>query len=174
MLSLMLFLTSNPQRLPPMSENPFFPLPVWWPHERLRLWSPKCPKHSQPDPGNGPPNLLLVLDSARSQVLQWGHSSKSACHPGFNHTLNQSVWWPSMSRDTQALCPGVPSVPEVSPHINLQLVCCTVCLFPATLGSSHLLISSLPGVPILLPSVENLLPSSGHDSQSLLRLSSPN
>lgn len=38
-----------------------------------------------------------------SQVLQWGHSSKLACHPGFNRSLQliwQLFWWLSMSCDT--------------------------------------------------------------------------
>lgn len=38
----------------------------------------------------------------RSQVLQWGHSSKVACHPGVHRTLaQQRFWWPSMSSDTK-------------------------------------------------------------------------
>lgn len=45
-------------------------------------------QHSEPDPGTGPPNCLFVPSSARSQVLQWGHSSKLACHPGIHRTLS--------------------------------------------------------------------------------------
>ncbi|XP_037626231.1 uncharacterized protein LOC119488550 [Sebastes umbrosus] len=48
--------------------------------------------------------LSLIL-SARSQVLQWGHSSKLTCHPGFHRTLSfikRRFWWPSMTRDTRA------------------------------------------------------------------------
>lgn len=44
-------------------------------------------------------------DSERSQVLQWGHASKLACHSGFNCNLpfiNQLLWWPSISQDTGA------------------------------------------------------------------------
>lgn len=43
-------------------------------------------QHIQPDPGNGPQNRLFVPDSVRSQVLQWGHSSKLTCHPVINRT----------------------------------------------------------------------------------------
>lgn len=53
-------------------------------------------QHTQPDPGNGPTNCLFVPDSVRSLVLQWGHSSKLSCHPGFHRTLSfirQRFWW---------------------------------------------------------------------------------
>ncbi|KAK7878028.1 hypothetical protein WMY93_031309 [Mugilogobius chulae] len=62
-------------------------------------------QRSQPDPGNGPPNCLFVPDSVRSKVLQWGHSSKLTCHPGFNRTLSflkQRFWWPTMSQDVRS------------------------------------------------------------------------
>lgn len=39
---------------------------------------------------------MFVPDTTSSQVLQWGHSSKSACHPGFQRTLfliRQRFWW---------------------------------------------------------------------------------
>lgn len=61
-------------------------------------------QRTQPDPGNGPDNCLFVPDSARSQVLQWGHSSKLSCHPGFHRTysfIKQKFWWPSMQQDTR-------------------------------------------------------------------------
>nr|XP_008302615.1 PREDICTED: uncharacterized protein LOC103374318 [Stegastes partitus] len=53
-----------------------------------------------PDPRGGPPDRLFVPPSARSQVLQWGHSSKLTCHPEVNRTLlflRQWFWWPDMS-----------------------------------------------------------------------------
>lgn len=62
-------------------------------------------QETQPDPGNGPSNCLFVPDSARSQVLQWGHSSPLACHPGINRTLSllkRHFWWPTMDADTRA------------------------------------------------------------------------
>ncbi|XP_050924947.1 uncharacterized protein LOC108874699 [Lates calcarifer] len=57
-----------------------------------------------PTPEGGPPNRLFVPEPVRSPVLQWGHSSKVACHPGFHRTLallRQRFWWPSMSADTK-------------------------------------------------------------------------
>ena len=57
-----------------------------------------------PDPGTGPPNRLFVPETVRSEVLQWGHSSRLTCHPGANRTLSflqQMFWWPNMARDTR-------------------------------------------------------------------------
>lgn len=62
-------------------------------------------QQSHPDPGGGPLNRLFVPDTVRSQVLQWGHSSKLTFHPGFHRTLafvRQQFWWPSMPWDTRA------------------------------------------------------------------------
>ncbi len=42
------------------------------------------------DPGNGPPNCLLVPDAANSQILQWGHASA------------RYFWWSTMETDTRA------------------------------------------------------------------------
>ena len=64
-----------------------------------------------PGPGNEPPNCLFVPEDVRSQVLQWGHSSNLACHPGAARTLGlirQRFWWPTLGRDTKefvAACP---------------------------------------------------------------------
>lgn len=58
----------------------------------------------QPDPGTGPPSRLFVPDSTRSPVLQWAHSSKLTCHPGFQRTLQflrRSFWMPGMARDAR-------------------------------------------------------------------------
>ncbi|XP_055015782.1 uncharacterized protein LOC129410863 [Boleophthalmus pectinirostris] len=44
-------------------------------------------QQNQPAPDNCPPNSLFVPESVRAQVLQWGHSSKLTCHPGFHRTL---------------------------------------------------------------------------------------
>ena len=58
----------------------------------------------QPVPHGCPPNRLFVPPSARSPVLQWGHSSRISCHPGFHRTLTlvqQRFWWPSMTADTK-------------------------------------------------------------------------
>lgn len=58
----------------------------------------------QPDPGTGPPNRLFVPDAVRSLVLQWGHVSRHACHPGAARTLSllkRRFWWPTMARDVR-------------------------------------------------------------------------
>ena len=47
---------------------------------------------------------MYVPPPARSPVLQWGHASKVACHPGFHRTLallQQHFWWPTLSSDTR-------------------------------------------------------------------------
>uniref|UniRef100_A0A3P9J974 Gypsy retrotransposon integrase-like protein 1 n=1 Tax=Oryzias latipes TaxID=8090 RepID=A0A3P9J974_ORYLA len=57
-----------------------------------------------PSPPECPTGLLFVPPSARSSVLQWGHNSKVACHPGIHRTLTllkQRFWWPSISADTR-------------------------------------------------------------------------
>lgn len=57
----------------------------------------------EPDPGTGPANRLFVPEAARSQVLQWGHNSRFACHPGISRTLSllrRHFWWPSMGSNT--------------------------------------------------------------------------
>lgn len=59
---------------------------------------------NQPTPDGCPPDRLFVPPSAKSIVLQWGHSSKISCHPGFHRTLallQQRFWWPTMSADTK-------------------------------------------------------------------------
>lgn len=52
-------------------------------------------QQEEPDPGTGPANRLFVPESVRSQVLQWGHASRFACHPGISRTLSllrQHFW----------------------------------------------------------------------------------
>ncbi|XDV17726.1 hypothetical protein PO909_023545 [Leuciscus waleckii] len=49
-----------------------------------------------------PPNRLFVPEELRSEVIQWGHCSNIACHPGINRTrflVKQRFWWPRMARD---------------------------------------------------------------------------
>jgi transposase InsO family protein len=64
-----------------------------------------------PAPSSCPSGRLFVSASLRSQVLQWGHSSRLACHPGVRRNLallRQRFWWPSMQEDTKefvAACP---------------------------------------------------------------------
>ena len=59
---------------------------------------------TQPDPGGGPRNRLFVPTSVRSRVLQWGHSSRFACHPGAVRTvefIRRRFWWPSLEADVR-------------------------------------------------------------------------
>uniref|UniRef100_A0A8C1NZE8 Gypsy retrotransposon integrase-like protein 1 n=1 Tax=Cyprinus carpio TaxID=7962 RepID=A0A8C1NZE8_CYPCA len=53
-------------------------------------------------PARCPPNRLFVPEGLRSDVLQWGHCSSVACHPGVSRTrflVKQRFWWPGMARD---------------------------------------------------------------------------
>ena len=57
-----------------------------------------------PAPSACPVDRLFVSANLRSQVLQWGHSSRLACHPGVRRTLallRQLFWWGSMEEDTK-------------------------------------------------------------------------
>lgn len=59
---------------------------------------------AQPAPSACPDNLLFVPANLRSKVLQWGHSSRLACHPGVIRTLallKQRFWWPTMEKDAR-------------------------------------------------------------------------
>ena len=59
---------------------------------------------TDPDPGGGPQGRLFVPVSVRSQVLQWCHTSRFACHPGSFRTLSlleRHFWWPTMTADTR-------------------------------------------------------------------------
>ncbi len=55
-------------------------------------------------PARCPEGLLFVPESVRTSILQWGHSSGLACHPGVARTLaliKQRFWWPSVARDAR-------------------------------------------------------------------------
>ena len=54
----------------------------------------------QPDPGNGPLNRQFVPNSARSQVLQWIHSSRFANHRTIS-LIKLLFWWTTLERDTK-------------------------------------------------------------------------
>ena len=54
--------------------------------------------------GGAPSGKLYLPKEMRSEVLQWGHASKLACHlrlPRTLHLLCQRFRWPSMVRDTR-------------------------------------------------------------------------
>lgn len=62
-------------------------------------------------PEGGPADRLFVPRTVRSQVLQWGHSSKLTCHPGARRTalfIRQRFWWPGLDRDTRAFVAACP------------------------------------------------------------------
>ncbi len=54
-----------------------------------------------PPPGC-PTGRLFVPEGLRSNVIQWGHCSNVACHPGIGRTIflvKQRFWWRAMARD---------------------------------------------------------------------------
>ncbi len=62
-------------------------------------------------PAGCPESLLFVPESVRTSVLQWGHSSSLACHPGATRThrlIKQQFWWPSMVRDARRFVSACP------------------------------------------------------------------
>ena len=66
----------------------------------------------EPDPGGGPANRLFVPTTVRSQVLQWGHSSRLTCHPGVTLTLDflqRRFWWPSLKEETRSFVAACPT-----------------------------------------------------------------
>uniref|UniRef100_A0A8C6SY85 Gypsy retrotransposon integrase-like protein 1 n=1 Tax=Neogobius melanostomus TaxID=47308 RepID=A0A8C6SY85_9GOBI len=61
-------------------------------------------QRTEPDPGNGPPDRLFVPKSVRSQVIEWGHTSRFSCHPGIGRTislLRRHFWWPTLEKDVR-------------------------------------------------------------------------
>ncbi|KAL2080706.1 hypothetical protein ACEWY4_024499 [Coilia grayii] len=58
-----------------------------------------------------PVSCLFVPVSARSQVLQWGHSSRLSCHPGTRRTasfIRRRFWWPSLGKDVHKFVSSCP------------------------------------------------------------------
>ncbi|TWW61053.1 hypothetical protein D4764_05G0011430 [Takifugu flavidus] len=61
-------------------------------------------QRDEPDPGNGPQDRMFVPSSVRPQVLEWGHSSCFACHPGVRRTVEfvqRRFWWPNLQEDVR-------------------------------------------------------------------------
>ncbi len=105
-------------------------------------------------PARCPPNRLFVPEGLQSSVIQWGHCSNVACHPGVSRTkflVKQRFWWPLMARD-----------------VHDFVLACSVC---ATSKSSNrppdgllqpLPVPSRPWSHITLDFVTALPPSQGH------------
>ncbi|TKS65860.1 Retrovirus-related Pol polyprotein [Collichthys lucidus] len=67
---------------------------------------------TQPGPCTCPPDSLFVPETLRSQVIQWGHDSRLACHPGVTrtiHLISQRFWWPSLRRDVYDFVKACPT-----------------------------------------------------------------
>ncbi|KAI2644670.1 Transposon Tf2-6 polyprotein [Labeo rohita] len=71
----------------------------WGLEERVRQ------SHSQnPPPPDTPTGRLFVPDTLRQEVLQWGHDSTLAGHPGVQRTITfiaRAFWWRTLRRDVQ-------------------------------------------------------------------------
>ena len=68
-------------------------------------------QRDEPYPGGGTPDRMFVPQSARSQVLQWAHSTPLTCHPGIRCTLvflRHQFWWETMDRDTREFVSACP------------------------------------------------------------------
>ncbi|KAI2661152.1 Transposon Tf2-6 polyprotein [Labeo rohita] len=55
-------------------------------------------------PDGCPAGRLFVPEALRPEVLQWGHESRVACHPGVRRSLaaiRQRFWWPSIGQDVR-------------------------------------------------------------------------
>lgn len=66
---------------------------------------------NQPGPSTCPAGRLFVPENLRSQVIQWGHDSRLACHPGSTRTYNllaQRFWWPSLRKDVREFVQACP------------------------------------------------------------------
>ncbi|KAG1968655.1 retrotransposable element [Pimephales promelas] len=105
-------------------------------------------------PTRCPPNRLFVPESLRSSVIQWGHCSNVACHPGVNRTMflvKQRFWWPLMARDVRSF-----------------VLACSVCATGKTSNRppdgllQPLPVPSRPWSHIALDFITALPPSQGH------------
>lgn len=73
-------------------------------HRRDTVCFILMPHCTQPPPSDCPPSRMFVPDTTRSQVLQWGHSSKLACQLSFLGTLSlirQRFCCPTFYADTK-------------------------------------------------------------------------
>ena len=81
------------------------PILIWTDHKNLtyiRDAKRLGPRQARSD--RRPRNCLFVPTAVRSKVLQWGHASQLACHPGATHTadfIRRHFWWPTLEADMQ-------------------------------------------------------------------------
>ncbi len=100
--------------------SPTLPVPIL-PHERVVAavtWGVESKVRTAlrgtTIPAGCPEGLLFVPESVRTSVLQWGHSSGLACHPGATRTcmlIKQRFWWPSVARDARLFVSACPVCP---------------------------------------------------------------
>lgn len=65
-----------------------------------------------PGPSACPDGRLFVPENLRSRVIQWGHNSRLACHPGSArtcHLLAQRFWWPTLRGDVREFVRACPT-----------------------------------------------------------------
>lgn len=68
----------------------------------VRRGSPPTLQLQELAPVNCPPDKQYVPQNLCHRVMQWVHTSVSSGHPGISHTLHllqNSFWWPSMTKD---------------------------------------------------------------------------
>ncbi len=97
-------------------------------------------------PARCPPKRLFVPEGLRSSVIQWGHCSNVACHPGVSRTqflVKQRFWWPLMARDVHnfvlacSVCATGKSSTAASSFKTLVPYRARFCHRPPTLPGSH-------------------------------------
>uniref|UniRef100_A0A3P9J093 Gypsy retrotransposon integrase-like protein 1 n=1 Tax=Oryzias latipes TaxID=8090 RepID=A0A3P9J093_ORYLA len=107
-------------------------------------------RDSAPDPASIPSGCpegrLFVPSALRTMVLNWGHSSRLACHPGLTRTgflIAQRFWWPSMSSDIRVFVSACPVCASVKTPRTPLPACSTLYLCRPDLGTTLLWTSSL-------------------------------
>ena len=90
-------------------------------------------QRTQPDPGGGPPNCLIVPTKVQGQVVKWGHSSHLFCHPGANRVASGGT----PSKPTPgSLWPPARSAPAIRPPTGLLRVSSDHCPPPVGHGQT--------------------------------------
>ncbi|KAI2661862.1 Transposon Tf2-9 polyprotein [Labeo rohita] len=91
--------STTSEAVPVLPSNVILASLRWGLEERVRQ------SHSQnPPPSDTPTGRLFVPDTLRQEVLQWGHDSTLAGHPGAQRTITliaRAFWWRTLRRDVQ-------------------------------------------------------------------------